>query len=547
MNNAVIQHVLSRLHDIGIKDIFGVAGDFVFPVLDTICSDQRFRFVGDCNELNAAYAADGYARIRGLAALSTTFGVGELSAINGVVGSYAEHLPIFHLVGMPASRVQTARRLVHHTLGNGEFDLFYKMTEPVVCARAIMTPENCVAETERLIAAALYHRRPVYMAFPTDYANMPVVGNAASVAEPETDPIALEHAVDAIVGAVSRSHTACILPGILVARCGLQQEATAVVDASSLPFATMFMDKCVLDEAHPNYIGMYDGRLMNEQVRAFVESCDCVLGIGAMLTDFNSGSFTSAIDRSKSINITHHSVRVGTAVYNNIAMRDVLVALAKKLPRMHVDAPKAHGLGEPVGRPNDKITVQYLYPRWEQMLRRGDILIAETGTSSMGLGFAKMPTGSTFHNQTLWGAIGWATPAAFGAALAAPNRRAILVTGEGSHQLTVQEVSQFHRFGLKPLIFVLNNNGYLIERLLCKDPDIYYNDVVQWHFDKLPEALGCDGWFTARVTTCGELDRAIQEAEACGTGAYIEVVTDKYAASPLAQKLHESIETLYAA
>jgi indolepyruvate decarboxylase len=243
----------------------------------------------------------------------------------------------------------------------------------------------------------------------------------------------------------------------------------------------------------------------------------------------------------------HNSVRVGTAIYNQISMKDVLVALAKKIPRKDVRAPKAHGLGEPVGKPSDKITVEYLYPRWQQMLKPGDILIAETGTTSMGLGFALMPKGSTFQNQTLWGAIGWATPAAFGAALSAPNRRTILITGEGSHQLTAQEVCQFHRFGLKPIIFVLNNDGYLIERLLCKDPEIYYNDIAQWQYQKLPAALGCDGWFTARVTTCGELNKAIQEAEACGAGAYIEVVADKYAASPLAQKLHESIDTFYAA
>jgi indolepyruvate decarboxylase len=446
---------------------------------------------------------------------------------------------------MPASGVQAAHRLVHHTLGNGEFDLFYNMTDSVVCARAIMTPDNCVAETERLIAAALYHRRPVYMAFPSDYANMPVVGKADAVAEPTSDADTLAAAVDAIVGAVSASESACILPGIMVSRFGLSEQATAVVDASGLPFATMFMDKCVLDEAHPNYIGMYDGKAMNEQVRAFVEGCDCVLGIGAMLTDFNSGAFTANIDRSKSINIMHHSVRVGTATYNNVEMKDVLVALTEKLPRKDVQGPKAEGLGEPVGGKDDKITVDYLYPRWGQMLKPDHILIAETGTSSMGLAFAEMPKGSTFQNQTLWGSIGWATPAAFGAALAAPDRRTILVTGEGSHQLTAQEVSQFHRFGLKPIIFLLNNNGYLIERELCKDPDIYYNDLAQWHYHKLPEALGCDGWFTARVTTCGELDEAIKKAEICGTGAYIEVVTDKYAASPLAKKLHESVASLY--
>ena len=548
MTETVIQHVLSRLHDLGVKDVFGVPGDYAFPVNDAVCSDPRLRWVGCCNELNAAYAADGYARIRGMAALSTTYGVGELSAINGIGGACAEHLPIFHLVGMPASTVQEAHGLVHHTLGNGEFDLFHKMTEPVVCARAIMTAENCIAETERLIAAALYHRRPVYMAFPFDVANLPVVGSAPTAAVvPQADQVALEAAVAAIADAVNAAKSACILPGVLIPRCGLGAEAIAVVEASGLPFAAMFMDKSALDETHPQYIGMYDGRLMNEEIRAFVEGCDCVLGIGAMLTDFNSGAFTARIDRLKSINIMHNTVRVGAASYQNVQMKDVLPALARKLTKKQVQGPKRHGLGEPVGQPNDKISVQYLYPRWEQMLKPGDILITETGTSSMGMAFAQMPKGAGFYNQTLWGSIGWATPAAFGAALAAPERRAILITGEGSHQLTAQEVSQFHRCGLKPIIFLLNNDGYLLERLLCKDPDIYYNDLAKWHYHKLPEAMGCDGWFTARVTTCGELDAAIKQAEAAGTGAYIEVVSDRYAASPLSQKLHDSVATLYTA
>jgi indolepyruvate decarboxylase len=548
MPETVIQHVLSRLHELGVTDVFGVPGDYAFPINDAVCSDPRFRWVGCCNELNAAYAADGYARIRGVAALNTTYGVGELSAINGIAGAYAEHLPIFHLVGMPARTVQEAHGLVHHTLGDGEFDLFHKMTEPVVCAQAIMTPENCIAETERLIAAALYHRRPVYMAFPFDAANLPVVGGAPTAAAvPQTDKAVLESAVAAIANAVNAAKAACILPGILIPRCGLGSQALQVVEASGLPFAAMFMDKSALDETHPQYIGMYDGRLMNEEVPAFVEGCDCVLGIGAMLTDFNSGAFTARIDRLKSINILHNSVRVGAAIYPNVQMKDVLAALVGKLTKKQVSAPKRHGLGQPVGQPNDKISVQYLYPRWEQMLKPGDILVAETGTTSMGMGFAQLPKGATFHNQTLWGSIGWATPAAFGAALAAPGRRTILITGEGSHQLTAQEVSQFHRFGLKPIIMLFNNDGYLIERLLCKDPDIYYNDLAKWHYHKLPEAMGCDGWLTARVTTCGELDAAIKQAETSGTGAYIEVVADRYAASPLSQKLHDSIGTLYAA
>jgi indolepyruvate decarboxylase len=182
-------------------------------------------------------------------------------------------------------------------------------------------------------------------------------------------------------------------------------------------------------------------------------------------------------------------------------VKDMLVALTNKVSRRDLKVSRAPGLGKPVGSLRDKITVEYLYPRWEAMLRAADILVAETGTSSMEMGFANMPKGSTFHNQTLWGSIGWATPASFGAALAAPDRRVILITGEGSHQLTAQEVSQFHCFGLKPIIFVLNNDGYLIERLLCKNPESDYNDLAKWHYHKLHEALGCDGWLTAGVTT----------------------------------------------
>jgi indolepyruvate decarboxylase len=353
-------------------------------------------------------------------------------------------------------------------------------------------------------------------------------------------------AVNAVVSEIDGARTACIVPGILLSRLGLNAQASHLVKAFNLPFATMFGDESVLDESLTNYIGMYDGRLMNEEVRAFVEGCDLVLGIGAKLTDFNSGSFTAMIDRSKSINILHHSVRVGEAVYNNVEMKDVLTALAAKVTRRDLEITKALSLGEPLGSRNEKITVEYLYPRWEAMLRDGDILATDIGTSSMGMAFAKMPKGSTFHNQTLSGSIGWATPASFGAALAAPKQRTVLITGEGSHQWTVQEISQFHRFGLKPLIFVLNNEGYLIERLLCKNPESYYNDVAKWNYHKLPEALDCEGWFTARVTTCGELGTAIERAESSGTGAYIEVVAERYAASPMSKKLHESVATLYA-
>jgi len=545
-STTVIDLVLSRLKDLGITKVFGVAGDFAFPIEDAIVGFPGIDWVGCCNELNASYAADGYARIHGIAALNTTYGVGELSAISGIAGAYAEHVPVFHLVGMPNLPAQAAHAIVHHTLGNGEFDFFHKMAEKVVCASAIMTPQNVAYETERLIAEALYHRRPVYMAFPTDVANQPVVSTAAPLDPPRSDPASLEKAVAAIGETLHAAKTACILPGVLASRAGLQDAVQAFVDASGLPFATMLMDKSTLEEQQPAYIGMYDGKLMDEAVREYVESCDAVVLIGAILTDFSTGAFTANLDPEKTIDIRHHRTQVGTKVYPNVEMKDVLAQLARRVEKRNQKPPVQPGsLGPVKGAGSDPITADALYARWETFIKPNDIVMTETGTSGFGMAFALLPKGAKFYNQTLWGAIGYATPAAFGAAVAAPDRRVVLITGEGSHQLTAQEISQFGRRGLKPIVFVLNNSGYLIERLLCKDPNIEYNDLAQWHYADLPKALGCDDWVTARVTTCGEFDQALKATSEGGRAAYIEVVTGKYAAPPVALKFHESVNTLY--
>lgn len=548
MPGTVIEHVLGRLKSIGIEDIFGVPGDFAFPVNDAIVSHPGISWIGCCNELNAGYAADGYARIRGVGAVSTTYGVGELSAINAIAGACAEHLPVFHLVGMPGKPTQERRGLVHHTLGDGEFEFFRRMTEPVVCASAVMTAQNAAYETERLIAEALYHRRPAYMAFPADAADHEVLGVAQPLDPPRSDPVTLQSAADAIIRALDRASTACILPGVLAARAGLREQVQSVIDATGLPFATMFGDKSVVDEQQPAYIGIYDGRLMDEDVRAFVESCDQVIAIGTLMSDFNTGAFTARLDPLKTVQIGHHHTQVGARPYPNVEMGDVLTELAGRATHRSGKAPVKLGSPEPiVGSGSDPITAEALYPRWASFLQPDDIVVADTGTSSMGLGFAVLPRGATFHNQTLWGAIGWATPAAFGAAVAAPTRRVVLITGEGAHQLTVQEISQLGRRGLKPIIFVLNNSGYLIERLLCRNPEVAYNDLASWRYSEIPHALGCDDWFTARVTTCSQFDEALRRAAQGGEAAYIEVVTDAYAASPMAVKLHESLKTLYPA
>lgn len=548
MATTVIQHLLGRLKDLEIRDIFGVPGDYAFPVDDAICDDPELRWVGCSSELGAAYAADGYARVRGMAALCTTYGVGEIGALSGIAGSYAEHCTVVHIVGMPSRQSMHDPWVLHHTLGSSEADLFFQMTRPVVCAGTILTPETCIAEVDRVLTAAQRHRRPVYIGVPADVASKPVQSGPVSrpAPRPPSHPAALEAAVSAIVEKVAAARTACILPGIFLVRLGLRGAAAELIEASGLPFATMFMDKTALDETHPSYIGMYDGRLMDPEIRNFVESCDCVLSIAVLPSDFNTGAFTAHIDRGRSVSIREHQVRVGHAVFSNVEIPDVLAELLKRLPRRtDIHPPKTAQPDPPRTRPDDPIAAGYLYPAFGKMLRQYDIVVAETGTPSMGAAFLKMPRGATFHNQTLWGAIGWATPAAFGCALAAPERRTILLTGEGSHQLTAQEIGQFHRYGLKPVVFVVENGGYLIERMLGSDPEKPYNDLAPWRYAELPAVLGCEGWLARRVATCGELERVLSELDGLGRGAYIEVQTPRMSAPPLAEALRDHRQSLY--
>ena len=308
----------------------------------------------------------------------------------------------------------------------------------------------------------------------------------------------------------------------------------------------MFMDKSVLDETHPCYVGMYDGALMQPEVRAFVEEADRVLAIGTLMTDFNTGAFTSRLDPARTIAIGQHRVRVGDKTFFNVELGDVLKALdrATHASRLAQNRGRHAWRGDGSGRRQDRRRCA-LSALGRLPARRTTFWSPRPARLRWGWASPECRRARHFYNQTLWGSIGWATPAAFGAAVAAPDRRVVLLTGDGSHQLTVQEISQFARRGLRPIIFVVNNSGYLIERLLCKDPEIAYNDIAPWRYSLLPQAFGCDGWFSARVETCAELDRALEAAGEAASGVYIEIVTDAYAASALAVKMHEAFKTLY--
>src|SRR5258705_6173799 len=174
----VADYIVRRLAREGITDCFGVPGDFAFKLNDAVARSESVRWIGCSNELDAAYAADGYARVRGCSMLMTTYAVGELSALNGVMGAKAERSCVFHVVGMPSMRKQRVRQVVHHTLGDGEFQNFANVSAQAACVWAVITPDNCAHEMERLIAAARAESRPAYILVASDYAVTPVTGSA---------------------------------------------------------------------------------------------------------------------------------------------------------------------------------------------------------------------------------------------------------------------------------------------------------------------------------------------------------------------------------
>jgi len=547
MNQTVIQYVLSRLKDEGVADIFGVPGDYVYPVLDGILDDPDLEWRGNCNELTGGCAADGYARRKGLGAFCVTYG-SELGSYLALAGAFGEFSPVIMMTGFPSTAMQASGESWHHMLGKHEYSLFSDMARPLTAggdAVAILTPENCVAEFERVFASVLYHKQPGVLAFPADLVHQPIVNTAVPdnipLKDPQSDPVALQQAVDAIVDVMSKAKKACVIPGIKVSRAGLSDLASKLIASKNLPFATAFQDKGTLDET-PAYMGTWIGRFANLEVEEFVTSCDCVLGLGPERQYFNAGFFTTQFDRNKSINVQLHSVRVGSAEYNDVEMKDVLEALLKRLPEWDdMGAPsRVTEYTETTGGGDDPIDAgNPLYARLKEFLKPGDILVGDPSSPGISCNYLILPEGVSYESQALAASIGWGTPASLGVAVAEPDRRLVQIGGEGSHQLTAQEIGQFYKFGLKPVIMVVNNDGYLVERYTCRDPEASFNDLPQWQYSKLPEVFGCEDWYCVKVTTTGELDAALEKANSCDTGVYIEIVTDRYSMPPLAEVMFE--------
>jgi indolepyruvate decarboxylase len=482
--------LLRRLEEAGVRHLFGVPGDYNLTLLQQLYDTGALKWVGTCNELNASYAADGYARLNGLGALLVTNGVGALSAINGVGGSYSEHIPVICISGSIPLRSIDRGLGMHHTMADGSWDHFLGAYAQVTAAHGRLTPRNAATEIDRLILTAWREKLPVYMELPSDivYLDIEVPVAPLVLAEVPSDPERLSSCITAIAGRLSAAASPAILVDADADRFGVAPELMELAERMQAPVAVINAAKGVIDETFPHYVGIYAGKASEPHAREAIERSDCLLAVGYRPIEVTTGDFTAALP-TDTIHARGHSVDVDEENYQAVTLKEVLRGVIDAVPRITSRGPRRDATPL-VGTHADgsaNLTQAAYWQAIQGYLRPGDVLYVDNGTSFVLLGL-QLPSGCTFVGSINWGSIGYSVGALLGALTAAPDRRHLLFIGDGSFQVAAQELSTILRHDHKPVIFLINNGGYTIERGYLGKAESY-NDVANWAYAELPRVL----------------------------------------------------------
>ncbi|KAM0667858.1 hypothetical protein ACQRIT_002986 [Beauveria bassiana] len=520
----VAEYLFHRLYEIGVRSVHGVPGDYNLVALDYL-PKANLKWIGSVNELNAAYAADGYARINTVGALITTFGVGELSALNGIAGAYSEHIPLVHIVGCPSTRSQKQGMLLHHTLGNGDFNVFANMSSHISCNVAKLNdPQDIAVLIDHALRECFVKSRPVYLMLPSDMVTAKIEGERLEtpidLSDPSNDPEQEKYIVDVILRYLESAKSPVILVDACAIRHRVLSEVHDLIAKTNLPVFVTPMGKSAINEDHSNFGGVYAGEGSQPySVKEFVESSDLILSIGTLQSDFNTAGFSFRTSKLNVIDLHSDHCIIHYSTYPGARMKGVLRRLNDAMEPSKLSVTQALAFKNEVQENDDgtpTITQAWFWPRVGEFFAKDDIVVTETGTANFGIWSSKFPSGVTALSQVLWGSIGWSVGAAQGACMAAKDmgskRRTILFVGDGSFQLTAQELSTMIRHGLKPIIFLLNNDGYTIERYI-HGMDAEYNDINGWNYTALVDVMGGSNTAAKHVVkTKSELEKLLTDS-----------------------------------
>ena len=537
----IADYLFDRIAEAGATEIFGVPGDFNLTFLDNVLVSDKLRWVGNTNELNAGYAADGYARERGFAAMVTTFGVGELSAINATAGSFAEYAPVLHVVGAPSTALQDSKRRIHHTLGDGVFNHFIKMVEPVTVARAHITPDNAASEIDRVIRLILKKHRPGYLLLSPDVAKTPIYPPTTKLIDSEEDitsQAALADFKQALIEFLPNK-TTTLMADLMVHRLGLQSQLKALIADTDIPYTTLSWGKTLLDENSERWAGTYAGVASRPVVKDMVENCECLIKIGVQYTDTTTAGFSQNINENVVVDLHYERASIAGRNFAPIALKDALQTLHEVMtsginivPKQFCEEVKPH---EQHGKDDEAIRQDDLWHIISDALDDKNLVFSEQGTAYFGISDVRLPEGVTSYGQPMWGSIGYTLPASLGAAIASPHKRSILLIGDGSALLTIQEIAVMIQERINPVIVLINNDGYTVERAIHGENQ-YYNDIPKCDWQMMPKAFGAteENSLILRVETAGELKAALKKAAATKDKlVMLEVIADKHDIPPL--------------
>ncbi|GMH27132.1 hypothetical protein Nepgr_028975 [Nepenthes gracilis] len=533
-------HLARRLVEIGARDVFSVPGDFNLTLLDHLIAEPELNLVGCCNELNAGYAADGYARARGVGACVVTFTVGGLSVLNAIAGSYSENLPVICIVGGPNSNDYGSNRILHHTIGLPDFSQELRCFQTVTCAQAVVKDlEDAIELIDTAILKALQESKPAYISISC---NLPAIPHPTFAREPVpfflppniSNQFGLEAAVGAAAEFLNKAVKPVMIGGSNLRVAKAQQAFIELADACGYPIAVMPAGKGLVPEHHPQFIGTYWGAVSTSFVAEIVESADAYIFVGAIFNDYSSVGYSLLIKREKAIMVKTDRVTVGNGPsFGAVCMADFLSGLAKKVTKNVTAMTNFQRMYVPPGMPlksqkGEPLRVNVLFKHIQDMLSGDNAVIAETGDSWFNCQKLRLPEGCGFEFQMQYGSIGWAVGATLGYAQAAKDRRVIACIGDGSFQVTAQDVSTMIRYGQRSIIFLINNGGYTIEVEIHDGP---YNIIKNWDYTGVVNAFhnGEGKCWKTKVQTEDELTAAIATAREAEKDSlcFIEAIVHK--------------------
>jgi len=528
---------LTRLHDLGVDHIFGVPGDYVLRFFGEI-SRSPIRHIGTTREDTAAFAADGYARSRGVGALAVTYGVGALNVVNAVAGAYAESSPVVVISGAPGVREQREDPLIHHRFG--PFSFQREIFERITCsAVALDDPLIAFRQIDRTLSTMRGACKPVYIELPRDMVTCKGYSIPSGQDAPlRSDPDILEEAAAETLALLGDADSPVVIAGVEVHRQGQQDALMNFIARSRLPVAATLTGKSVFAERHPAYLGIYEGAMSSEYARYMVEQSDLLLMLGVTLNDVDLGIYTARLDPRRMVRAAQGEVVIRHHRYPRVRLADFLAALTAQI-RPRVTLPDIPALPEAKGfpAPSRAMTVARLVQRLNAALTPDMVVVSDTGDCLFAAIELRVHEKTEFLASAFYTTMGFAVPAALGAQIARPDRRALILVGDGAFQMTGCELSTFSRLGLAPIVVVFNNSGYSTERFILDGP---FNDIASWRYYRIGELFGPLAGY--RAATEEEFDVALVRAlRQTDQPSVIEVSLARDDASPAMRRLAEHL------